>query len=67
MKVYRIKRVEQEEIDCGLMGTDWQTYESLLDEVYISEKAALNHMPENVDESYHKITYSVIVQETINK
>lgn len=65
MKIYRIKFVENEEIDCGLLGPSWNTTEGILDEVYASKEVALRHMPEDIDNYYHKIKYSVIEQDII--
>lgn len=67
MKVYRIKFVENEEIDCGLMGPSWDTTEGILNDVYESEEVALKHIPEDIDTCYRKVKYSVIEQEVINK
>ena len=67
MKIYRIKKVEQEEVDCGLLGSNWTTYESLLNEVYATEEVAKKHLPENKAGEYSTIEYSIVEQELINE
>jgi hypothetical protein len=65
MKVYRIKYVEKEELDCGLFGPGYDEYEGFLPELYISEEVARKHMPQDEKHYWGERRHSIVEQEVI--
>jgi hypothetical protein len=65
MKIYRIKYIEKEELDCGLFGPGYDEHEGFLPELYISEEVARKHLPEDEKKWWSEKKYSIVEQEII--